>query len=206
MRKFPARAYREFNVFRKLNSPAKIQGFLDTLPINFEQQGDTCFSPRAVLQNKKAHCIEGALLAAAAFWYHGTKPLLLDLKTAQGDSDHVVALFKQNGFWGASSKTNHAVLRYRDPVYKTIRELAMSYFNEYFLDTGKKILLSFSAPFNLLGFDDEWLTSPDHLWGIAEGLDASPHHAIAPKPVLNRLRLADPIEIQAGKLLEWDKN
>ena len=203
MRKFPAHSHTEFDIFKKLDSSSKIQDFLDTLPVNFEQQGDTCFSPLMVLREKKAHCIEGALFAAAAFWHHGQRPLLLDLKTSKDDCDHVVALFKQDNMWGAVSKTNHAVLRYRDPVYKTVRELAMSYFNEYFLDNGKKTLQSFSAPFNLLGFEDNWLTSPDNLWGIANGLDVSPHHAIANKTALKNLRLADPIEIQAGKILEW---
>jgi homoserine acetyltransferase len=204
MRTFPADSHQEFKIFKKLDSPLKIQDFLDTFAINFEQQGDTCLSPLLVLQNKQAHCIEGALVAAAALWYHGKKPLLMDLKTAKDDFDHVVALFKQDGAWGAISKTNHAVLRYRDPVYKTARELAMSYFNEYFLDNGAKTLRSFSAPFSLLGFEDDWLTSPHHLWGVANELDAAPHHVIARQAALQCFRPADPIEIQAGKLLEWE--
>lgn len=205
MRPFPHRSKKEFRIFKKLNSTAKIQNFLDTLPINFEKRGDTCASPLTVLRTNQAHCIEGALLATAALWYHGAKPLLLDLKTAKGDSDHVVTLFKERGCWGAISKTNHAVLRYRDPVYRSVRELAMSYFHEYFLDNGKKTLRSFSAPFNLLGFDDEWLTSSDNLWPIAEALDNSPHRRLMARETEKILRPAHSLEIQAGKLVEWEE-
>ena len=206
MQQFPDIHRKEFGIFRKLNSPAKIQDLLDALPVNFEQDGDTCRSPLMTLRENQAHCIEGAMIAAAAFWYHGAKPLLLDLKTSKDDFDHVVTLFKKDGLWGAVSKTNHAVLRYRDPVFKTVRELAMSYFNEYFLDNGKKTLRSFSAPFSLLAFDDEWLTSDQNLWGISEGIDEAPHFEIIKKDAAKRLRLAHPIEIQAGKLVEWEKN
>ncbi|MBI4225414.1 MAG: hypothetical protein HY617_03715 [Candidatus Sungbacteria bacterium] len=205
MRSFPKHLQKQFKIFKKLNAPAKIQNFLDTLPINFEKDSDTCASPLTVLRTNQAHCIEGAMLAAAALWYHGKKPLLLDLKTIKDDSDHVVTLFKKHGFWGAMSKTNHAVLRYRDPVYKSVRELAMSYFHEYFLDNGKKTLRSFSAPFSLLAFDDEWLTSPENLWGIAEGLDDSPHVPIFFKDTAPTLRPAHPLEIQAGKLVEYEE-
>ena len=111
----------ELALFRRLSSPGKIQDYLDTLPFNYEKRGDTCHSPRQVLQAGKAHCIEGALLAAAALWFHGAEPLLLDLKTRPVDYDHVVALYKKNGYWGAISKTNHGVLRFRDPIYRTTR-------------------------------------------------------------------------------------
>lgn len=205
MRPFPSPVPKEFTIFKKLDSPVKIQNFLDTLPINFEERGDTCASPLTVLRTNQAHCIEGAVLAAAALWYHDEKPLLLDLKTVKGDSDHVVTLFKQYNRWGAISKTNHAVLRYRDPVYRSVHELAMSYFHEYFLDNGKKTLRSFSTPFNLLGFDDEWLTSPENLWGVAEGLDASPHYNLLAKDADKLLRPAHPLERQAGKLVEWEE-
>ena len=203
MRQFPDCERREFVLFKKLNSPAKIQDFLNTLPFNFEKNGDTCSSPLVVLDRKMAQCLEGALLAAAILWYHDQKPLLLDLRTVRPDDDHVLALFKQGGRWGAISKTNHAVLRYRDPIYTTIRELALSYFNEYFLDNGKKTLRSYSKPLNLLQFDDEWLTIDQELWGIYEELDNAPHVALADKKTLRRLRKADAIEIEAGKITEW---
>jgi hypothetical protein len=121
-------------VFKKLSSPILIQDYLEALPQNFSKSaGETCRSPRRLLRDKKAYCFEGALFAAAALAYHGRKPLLLDLQTTNDDQDHVVALFRQDGLWGALSKTNNPVLRWRDPVYKSVRELAMSYFHEYFL-------------------------------------------------------------------------
>lgn len=194
-----------FGVFKKINTPVKIQDFLDTIPANFEKNGRTCRSPFSVLQEKKAHCIEGALLAAAAFWYHGSKPLLLDLKTSRNDEDHVIALFKYQRRWGAISKTNHAVLRYRDPVYKTIRELVTSYFHEYFLDTGEKTLRSYSAPFSLLAYDDEWLISKENLFGITDDLDASRHISLFDQKTASLLRPATSIEIEVGKLVEWGR-
>ena len=100
----------EMRILRSLDTPQKIQDFLETLRINFEPGGDTLMSPRVVLRERRAHCIEGALIAATALWMHGEKPLLLDLKALDIDYDHVVALYKKNGYWGAISKTNHAAL------------------------------------------------------------------------------------------------
>ena len=202
MHPFPNIYKKHFSVFKKLNSPSKIQDFINKIPINFEPEGETCHSPLMVLKNKKAHCMEGAVLAAACFWYHGKPPLLLDLKTIK-DDDHVVALFKENGRWGAVSKTNHAVLRYRDPVFKTIRELALSYFSEYFLDSGIKTLRSYSAPFSLLQYDDDWLVSEKDIWRIPEELDSSRHFKIFSAGT--RLRPADSVEIEAGKITEWKR-
>jgi len=204
MKKFPENLRKEFQVFKKLNTPIKIQDFLDTIPMNFEKQSDTCRSPLEVLKRNEAHCFEGAMIAAAIFWYHGRKPLLLDLKTTDDDDSHVVALFKEKNKWGAISKTNHAVLRYRDPLYRDPRELTMSYFNEYFLNKdGRKTLLSFSAPFDLSSTDNSWLTSKDGLWNIDNVLDKSPHYKIIEKHKLKNLRLADKIEVEAGKITEW---
>lgn len=204
MHPFPQIYKKDFTVFKKLNSPAKVQDFVDEIPINFELDGETCYSPLTALKNNKAHCMEGALLAAAAFWHNGQRPLLLDLKTRK-DDDHVVTLFKENGRWGAVSKTNHAVLRYRDPIYKTVRELALSYFNEYFLDNGKKTMRSYSAPFSLFQYDDDWLVSKRDVWRIPEELDVSRHFKIFPDGFSRRLRPADPIEIKTGEFTQWKK-
>lgn len=193
----------ESNLLKKLNSPKKIQDFLNSISFNFEKSGETIMSPRNVLKEKKAHCLEGALLAAAAFWVNGEKPLLMDIKTTADDFEHVVALFKKFGRWGAISKTNHVVLRYREPVYKTPRELAMSYFHEYFLQSGKKTMRSFSKPFNLSKLGDYWLTSEEDLWEISEKLDKVPHENILSKEMVQFLRKADKIEIKAGGLTEW---
>jgi len=213
MRSFPWAIIKEypneFGIFKKLRSPAAIQDFINGLEMNFTGRRHTYASPLVVLQTGKAHCMEGAMLAAAALWHLGYPPLLLDLKTTNADDDHVVALFKEGGRWGAISKTNHAVLRYRDPVYRDPRELAMSYFNEYFLDSGVKTMRSYSAPFDILrcraAHSDEWLTSRDDLAGIAEALDFSPHFQILKKGVDRNLRLADQSEIEAGKIVEYKR-
>lgn len=206
MRKFPSdilKKHAELRVFKKLNTPEKIQDFLDRLPINFETQGDTCRSPLETLRAEKAQCMEGAMLAGAALWYHGKPPLILDLKTLDHDDSHVVTLFKYANHWGAISKTNHAVLRYRDPVFKNIRELAMSYFNEYFTHAGEKTLQSFAGPFNLLRYGTRWITASEPLFHIVTNIDHAPHVKILSSQTKKRLRKADLIEIEAGKLVEW---
>ena len=197
----------EITKLKTLNTPAKIQDFLNTIPINFEGiDSGQIFgvrSPARVLRENSAHCFEGAILGAYILSLHGFPPLLIHLKSSQKDWDHIVAPFKVDGFWGALSKTNHAVLRYREPVYKNIRELAMSYFHEYFLDDGRKTLTSFSSPLNLNIFEDSWPFEEDDLWGIDEELDKIKHFDIAPLKTLKKLRLADNIEIESGKLTEW---
>lgn len=199
---------KEFALLKGLSTPHKIQDFLDKLPVNYEKDGDTCHSPQTALRTGKAHCIEGALIAATALWIHGQKPLLLDLKTLSTDidSDHVVALYKKNGYWGAISKTNHSVLRFRDAIYKTPRELALSYFHEYFLPTtGQKTLRSYSRPFSLQRFGKKWITSEEDLWNIAEALDQSPHFPLVPEGYARYLRHASEAERQASKIVEWKK-
>lgn len=207
MHSFPALHIKEFAVFKKLNSPIKIQDFIDDLDMNFEKKRETCRSPLMALRAGEAHCAEGAMLAAAAFWYHGEPPLLLDLKVAKnkGDVDHVVTLFREGDRWGAISKTNHAVLRYRDPIYKTVRELALSYFNEYFLKNGVKTLRSYSAPFNLLNHSHTWLTTKRNAWDLMSILDDSRHFNIVEASAVRRLRLANPIEIKASQLVQWSE-
>ncbi len=197
----------ELAIFKKLSTPIKIQDFLDSFPINWEKDGETYMSPRLALREKKMHCLEGALLAGVALWLHGEKPLLLDLK-AEGDEDHVVALYKKNGYWGAISKTNHSTLRFRDPVYKTIRELALSYFHEYFNDkTGRKALRSYSAnPFNIKRLGTKWITSGGNLQYIAQAIDDAPHKNLFPKKNIKLLRKADAMERRASKLIEWKKS
>lgn len=196
---------KEQAIFKKLRTPHSIQDFLDTIPQNhYGSLCDTCYSPRMALRKKKALCIEGAFLAATALWYHGQKPLLLDLKASNSDMDHVVALYQKNGYWGAISKTNHPVLRFRDPIYRTIRELALSYFHEYFLFTnGKKTLRSYSRPFSLKKFGIAWITAEEDLWDIAQALDESPHFKIIPQENKKHIRHASLIERKAGKMTEW---
>jgi hypothetical protein len=197
----------EERILRRLDTPVRIQDFLDRLPVNYEKGGDTHMSPRRVLRERKAHCIEGALVAAAALWMHGRPPLLLDLKTRFLDDEHVVALFRENGYWGAISKTNHAVLRYRDPVYRSVRELALSYFHEYFRDRdGVKTLVSYSRPFDLRRLGEGWITAEEDLWVLDDLLNATPHHPLVPSDNRRLLRRATPFERRALNLREWEKD
>ncbi len=194
----------EIKIFKKLNSPKKIQDFLNSLTINFEKKGETVCSPRVVLKHKTAHCMEGAMFAAAVLEFHGAKPLVMDLRSVSHDFDHVVAVFKQFGCYGAISKTNHAVLRYREPIYRTLRELALSYFHEYFDDNGKKTLREYSKIFDLRFFNFRfWRTSEKNLFEIPEKLDEIKHYQILSSAQIRNLRKADKIEIKAGKLVEF---
>ena len=193
----------ERKIFSKLTTPQKIQDYLDTLPINFEMAGETYMSPRRTLRAKKAHCFEGALVAAAALAFHGQKPLLMDLRTVHPYEDHIVALFMSGGLWGAISKTNHVILRYRDAVYRSPRELAMSYFHEYIESDGKKSLREYSAPFDLSRYAPaQWITAEDEMHWLVAALDNSKHSPIAPKKIMRQLREAAPIEIKAGDIVE----
>ena len=193
----------ERRLFRRLDTPRRIQDYLETFPVNFEPGGETCKSPRQVLRTRTAHCIEGAFLAAAVLWYHGAPPLLLDLRATDIDDDHVVTPFRVRGLWGAISKTNHSVLRYRDPVYRNVRELAMSYFHEYTTDDGRKTLASFSDFFDLRRHGNGWITEPGPLWKLQHALDRSRHHSILRGRSRLMLRRIDRIERRAVKLKQW---
>lgn len=194
----------ETKVFRKLGSPRRVQDFLDTLAINMELDAKTYMSPRRVLSTGQAHCVEGAMLAAAALAFHGARPLLLDFQAAYHDEDHVVALFRENGHWGAISKTNHPGLRYRDPIHHSVRGLAASYFHEYYLWDGRKSLRYFSKPFDLSRYAPErWITAEAELDWLVHALDASAHAPIIPKGNLRKLRPASAFEIHASAAVEW---
>jgi len=180
---------REWNTLRRLSTPAKIQRFLDVdLGYNKEPDGPTCRSPRRVLRDRIAHCMEGALFGAAALRVQGFPPLLLDLEAVH-DDDHVLAIFKQRGHWGAIAKSNYAGLRFREPVYRTLRELVMSYFEHYFNLRAEKTLRNYSRPVNLARFDGiDWMTTEQDLWAIPNYLLTIAHTPLL-APGLNR-RLA----------------
>ena len=170
----------EFGLLRKLSTPEKIQKYLDDLPYNKERDGETCRSPRLAMRHNTAHCFEGALLAAAALRVNGRQPLILDLESVR-DDDHVVAVYRDRGCWGAIAKSNYAGLRFRSPVYRTLRELAMSYFEHYYNLKGEKTLRAYSRPVNLSRFDSlSWMTAEGPLWAIPEYLCEISH-----TPVLN---------------------
>ena len=195
---------REHRLFARLDSPKKIQDFLDRMPVNFSLDGDTAMSPRRTLAANMAHCAEGAVFAAAALAYHGEPPLLMDIRALPSDQDHIVTLFRERGLWGAISKTNHAILRWRDPIYRSVRELAMTYAHEYCLPGGKKSMLSFSKPFSLARYTPKsWVIAPEDLDWLLVDLDTSPHVPVAPRHALIRRRRASRFEMQAQDVAEW---
>ena len=169
----------EITILKRLNNPEKVQYFLDyEVSFNKEKEGDTCRSPRRVLAERLAHCAEGAIFAAAALRLHGHEPLIVDLEAVR-DDDHLLAVFKEDGHWGAIAKSNYAGLRYREPVYRTIRELVMSYFDHYYNPRGEKTLRAFSKPVSLRRFDHlNWMTTGDDLWEICDYFCAAPHSRI----------------------------
>lgn len=196
----------EQKLFKRLKTPQKIQDFLETLPVNFELKGETVYSPRMVLKKRTAHCMEGAMFAAAVLEFHGHAPLVLDLRSEEPDDDHIVCVFKSFGCFGGITKTNHAVLRYREPIYKTVRELVLSFFHEYFMHNGKKTLREYTQPINLNRFNHlNWRTSEKNLFEIPVAIDDAHHYDILTPKQIKNLRRADPIEIAAGKLVTWKK-
>jgi hypothetical protein len=166
---------RETRLLRSLSTPWKIQKYLDALPYNKELHGETCRSPRRTLRDQTAHCFEGALLAAAALRVNGYPPLILDLESVR-DDDHVIAVFRVDGYWGAIAKSNYAGLRFREPVYRSLRELVMSYFEHYYNLKGEKTLRAYSRPVNLARFDAIcWMTAEEDVWDIPEYLTTIRH-------------------------------
>ena len=194
---------KEIALMHKLNTPAKVQDYLNGLKFNFEKEGETLKSPMYTMRAGNAHCMEGALLGAYILSLHGFQPLVLHLQSTKEDYDHVVAPFKVDGLWGALSKTNHAVLRYREPVYKNICELVMSYFHEYFLNSGVKTLRKYSIPLNLNSFEKNWPILDGNLWAIDDELDEIKHHNILSAKAVKNLRKADKIEIKSGEVVEY---
>ena len=193
----------EFAVLRRLDSPRKIQAFLYGLKQNFEPGGDTCRPVRLVLHTGNAHCIEGAMLAAAALWVHGVPPLLLDLRAVR-DYDHVVALYRHRGRWGAMSRPHGLGLRGRDPVCRRLRERAISYRREYTIGLDHKTLREFSVPFDLRRIDPEvWVSGEKNAWAVAETLDALRHYRLADGHQLKAVTRRDPFERRVGALLQY---
>jgi hypothetical protein len=194
----------EHRLIALLATPAYIQSFLDKLPVNFGLDGDTAMSPRRVLGARMAHCAEGAVFAAAVLAYHGKRPLLMDIRALPSDQDHIITLFREHGLWGAISKTNHAILRWRDPIYRSPRELAMTYAHEYCLPGGKKSMLSFSRPFSLARYSPRsWVIASEDLDWLLVDLDTSAHLPVAPHRALRKRRRASRVEMLSQEVVEW---
>jgi hypothetical protein len=184
----------ELRKLRSLKDPYGIQRYLDDMPYHLE---DTAWSPRLVLREGTAHCLEGAIFAAAALRANGHPPLIVDFE-AEHDTDHVLAVYRVNGLWGAIAKSNYTGCRYREPVYRTLRELAMSYFNIYFNLRRERTLRTFSRSVNLARFDDrQWMTTETPIWFIAYYLLDIHHYKLLPAGMSKRLHRVDERTFQA---------
>src|SRR5580698_10115039 len=192
---------RERKILGALTTPVKIQQFLDNeIRYNLEPGGDTCYSPRTVLHKRVANCMEGAMLAAAALRMLGHPPLLVDLE-AERDSDHVLAVYRSNGYWGAVAKSDYSGLRSREPVYRNIRELVMSYFEHYFNPAGEKTLRAYSRPVNLRQFDRRgWMTAERDVWEIPNHLCDIPHTKVLTRGMERGLTKLDERSYKAGRV------
>jgi hypothetical protein len=208
----------ELRKLRSLKDPYGIQRFLDDQPYHL---ADTAWSPRRVLRENTSHCFEGATFAAAALRLNGYPPLVIDLE-AEHDTDHVIAVYKQHGHWGAIAKSNYTGCRYREPIYRTLRELALSYFEVYFNLRRERSLRTFSHPVNLARFDasnravnrtanraaptTDWMTTDQQLWFIAEYLFTIRHFPLLKPGMAKRLHRLDDRSFRAGCLGRAEKS
>jgi hypothetical protein len=185
----------ELRTLRSLKTPNGIQRFLDAMPYHL---ATTAWSPRRVLRERTAHCLEGAIFAAAALRAIGHRPLIIDLE-AERDTDHVLAVFKKRGHWGAVASSNYAGLRYREPIHRTLRELAITYFDGYFNLAGDRSLRTFSRPVDLARFDRlDWMTSEKDVWFIPEYLLEISHTPLVTRAMARRLHRVDKRSFEAG--------
>ena len=187
---------------RALKTPAQIQKFVDALPY---QYANTALSPQRALRERKGHCLEGAMLAAAALRVNGQPPLLMDLEAVH-DDDHVVALYREGGLWGSIAKSNFAGLRFRAPVYRTLRELALSYFEPLLQPARRTHVARLLAPVNLARLDSlHWMTSDEDVWCVPELLIAARHYPLFPDKVARALPRLDRRSFEAG-MHGWTKH
>jgi len=196
----------EFAILRRLDAPRKIQTFINAIPVNHEIGGETMLSVREVLRQRRAHCIEGAFIAACALWINGEPPLVMHMDCDVSDDPHVLALFRRRGAWGAISKSNGTHLRHRDAVYHSLRELAMSYFHEYFDERGRKTLRSYSASFDMRRLDPAlWVTAERSCDEANARLAESRHYALLSAPQRRGLSRRDVFERRVAKVVEYPR-
>jgi hypothetical protein len=187
----------ELRLFSRLSSPIKIQDYLNRLAYDPDYGAR---SPRWIIRERKAHCFEGAIFAAAALRQLGHRPRLVDIRS-WNDDDHVIAVFKERRHWGAVAKSNFTVIRFREPVYRSLRELVMSYFDVYFNPIGQKTMRSYSSPLDLSQFDKRrWMTTNEDLEYIGDKLNATRHFPVLTRGMIHRLNLADRDLVRAGLL------
>lgn len=187
----------EIGIFQPLSSPFAIQAFLDQIPYS----SDPIYRcPRSVIRDRKAHCFDGALFAAAALRRLGYVPRVLDM-LAERDDDHLLALFQDGGSWGSIAKSNFVGLRFREPIYKSLRELVMSYFEDFYNIEGEKTLRGYTLPLDLSEFDGiDWMMRDEGLDEIANALDRQRKFAVVSKAQTERLQKMDERSYQAGMI------
>jgi len=189
----------ERHLLGQLASPGEIQAFLDDLAYNHE---NSYRCPFRVLRDRTAHCYDGAVFAAAALARLGYPPLVVNLfpKTST-DDEHLLAVFRRGRAWGAVAKSNCTGLRFREPIYRTLRELVVSYFEHYFNVAREKTLRSYTRPLNLTVFDrDQWLTCDAAMDRIADRLSAMPRFALLTRSMIAGLLPMDERSYRAGLL------
>jgi hypothetical protein len=187
----------EVRFLKTLNNPDKIQSFLDSIEYNPNYE---CRSPRWVMKKQSAHCFEGALFAAAALQFIGYKPLIVDMR-AVNDDDHVIAVFREDGHWGAVAKSNFTSLRFREPAYRSLRELVMSYFDFFFNVEGFKSLRSYSLPYDLRKYESRrWYTTDEDLEYIGDKIESLHHFPVITNKMAGKLCKASDAMIAAGLL------
>jgi hypothetical protein len=198
---------REYATLARLRTPERIQAFLNAIPANHEPDGETVHSVRNVLRLRVAHCIEGALVAACALWIRGEPALVMHLDCAPHDNPHVLALFRRRRHWGALSKSNGAWLRFREPVYRTLRELAMSYLHEFFDRRGHKTLRAYSRALDLRNFDPaSWVTNPESCWAVHDAIASLRHYPLLTAAQARALSRRDAHERRAATFVQYPKS
>jgi hypothetical protein len=186
----------EHQFISTLTTPAKIQAFLDELPYSTEH---IYRCPLRVLRERTAHCFDGALFAAATLRRLGYPPLIMDMLPNDRDDDHMLAIYERCGHWGAIAKSNFVGLRFREPIYRTLRELVMSYFEQFYNLEREKTLRSYTFPLNLKAFDAlDWMTKDDFLEHIAQKLDRIRRVPVLTEPMISALSLVDERSYRAG--------
>jgi hypothetical protein len=188
----------ERRFFANLRNPAAIQRFLNSIPYNIDP---ITRSARGVIEHKRAHCLDGATFAAAALEANGEPPIIIDMRASSDDDDHVLALFRRNGCWGAIAKSNFVTCRYRDPIYRTIRELALSYFDGWFNLAGKKTLREYSGVLDLRKIKDpDWRRSSGDIDPLGFRLDAIRHYRLVNGAQIRSLEPADDLSFRGATL------
>lgn len=211
----------EMKFFRTLDTPNKVQNWIDLLPMNHELVDDTCLSPLEALRQNQCHCIEGAMLAAFVLSLHGYPALMMDMRACSADDDHNITPFQVNGLWGCISKSNHSSLRWRNPVYRTLREMMMTYWDDYMNGEGERTLRAYSVPVDLKAtFGEDWAIRRGNVFDIAEHMDIVPHKRLVEhssvavcrpadefmlKTTVNQREWPEPVNVDA-EVVERNKN